>query len=79
MSDFGLELIDKWEGSGTLGVILLTQTGPVPDFGQLDEGDQIEVLSLQVNVDGIRLIARANGKEKTFNLRCIRDERPKNC
>lgn len=78
MSDFGLELINEWEGSGTLGVILLTQSGPVPDFGPLDEGDQIEVLSLQVQVDGIRLVARANGKEQTFYLRCVRDERPKN-
>jgi hypothetical protein len=57
-----------------LAELLLTQSGPITEFGPLDQGDQICIDSLQVTVEGIRIVASYGDKQAEYFLQAVRQE-----
>jgi hypothetical protein len=51
---------------------LLIQSGPLTEFGKLEEGDQIEILSFEVDIFGIKIVAKLGDQERVFRLKTVR-------
>ena len=57
---------------GYLAEMFLIQSGQICEF-ELELGDQIEILSMQVSIHGIQIIAKngETGIEKTFLMKTV--------
>ena len=56
-----------------LARLLLYQSGPLTEFGDLEPGDQIEIVSFKLDIFSIEIKAKLGDVEKTFYLKAIRD------
>jgi hypothetical protein len=73
---FGADFLTETCFNATLAKFLLLQSGPLNEFGPLDEGDQIEILLFEVSIFGIKIVAQVGeGIERTFYLRAERIEK----
>lgn len=73
-NNFGVEFICPYyerPDQQTLAKLLLYQSGQL-GFFNIEQGDQIEIISMQVNVFGIKIVAKLGDEEKTFYLKTIR-------
>ena len=71
---FGVECIypgRAWT-NGLIAEMFLIQSGQICEF-ELELGDQIEILSMQVSIHGIQIIAKngETGIEKTFLMKTV--------
>ena len=74
-ADFLFDPADStYPSNYTLAKWLLYQSGPLKEFGPLEQGDQIDILAFEVNIFGIKIIAKLGDITKTFYLKTQRAE-----
>ena len=67
-----VDFIKSCAGNHLLAKWLLYQSGPLTEFGELEPGDQIEIVSFEVDIFEIKIVARLGDQERVFNLKVMR-------
>ena len=52
--------------------IMLLQSGPLTEFGELEEGDQIVILRCNIDIDKIIIVASFGSEIRQFTLKIQR-------
>jgi hypothetical protein len=52
-----------------LAKLLLCQSGAWNDFGELEQGDQIEIISFEADIFEIKIVAKFGDQVQTFRLK----------